>query len=117
MNVLRRVSVLGVGFVALALPLAAGARPPEPSGPLTPLPSAFVPRPPVFDPHLVVSRLSSMPVHVRRGAAYVVSGRIVNEGGAAARGRVVVHLVRVGSRPLAIGDTAVGLAAHDSSAY
>jgi Peptidase family M1 domain len=117
MKTLRRLSVLGVGLLALALPLAAGARPPEPVGTVTSPPSVFLPRPQVLGPHLVVSRVSSAPLHARAGHAYVLRGRIVNDGTAAARGRVVVHLLRVGARPVAIGRTAVGLAAHDSSGY
>jgi Peptidase family M1 domain len=41
----------------------------------------------------------------------------VNTGGAAVHSRVVVHLLRVGSGPLAIGGTVVALAAHRSGAY
>jgi hypothetical protein len=47
----------------------------------------------------------------------VLHGSLVNDGSAAAWGDVVVHLLRVGSRPLAIGRAAVGLGAHGSAGY
>ena len=40
-----------------------------------------------------------------------------NDGTAGERGRLVVDLLRVGARPVAVGSTVVGLAAHSSSGY
>jgi hypothetical protein len=119
MRTLRRLSSGGAALLLLALlaPLGAGARPSFPAGSLTPLPSLFVPRPQVVGAHLTVSRLSSAPARARAGHAYMLHGVVVNEGSAAARGRVVVHLLRVGGRPLAIGRTTVRLAAYESARY
>jgi hypothetical protein len=47
----------------------------------------------------------------------VLRGSVLNDGTAAARSRVSVHLVRVGVRPIAIGATPVLLRAHDSRSY
>jgi len=111
-------SLLGLLLVvALLTPLGAAAKPPERQAPLAPLPSLLTPLPRVAGAHLVVTRLTSAPAGARAGHAYLLSGTIVNLGGAAVRSRVVVHLVRVGSRPLAIGGTVVSLAAHRSGAY
>ena len=111
-------SLLGLLLVvALLAPLGAAAKPPERQAPLAPLPSLLTPLPQVAGAQLVVTRLTSAPAGARAGHAYLLSGSIVNLGGAAVRGRVVVHLVRVGSHPLAIGGTVVSLAAHRSGAY
>jgi hypothetical protein len=104
-------------LVALLAPLGAGARPSLPAGSLAPLPSLFVPLSRVVGAHLIVSRVSSAPARARPGHAYLLHGIVVNEGSAAARGRVVVHLLRVGSRPLAVGRVTVSLSAGDSARY
>ena len=104
-------------LLSLFAPLAAGARPPQSAGLLAPLPSFSALRPSIAGPHLLVTRLSSAPAHARAGHDYVLRGMVVNEGSAAVRGRVVVHLLHVGTRPLAVGRTAVSLAAHDSSSF
>jgi hypothetical protein len=104
-------------LLALFAPLGAGARPSLPAGSVAPLPSFLGPLPRVVGAHLIVSRLSSAPARARAGHAYVLHGIVVNEGSAAARGGVVVHLLRVGSRPLAVGRATVNLAAHDSAPY
>ena len=103
-----------VFLLALLAPAVAQARP-QPQG--APLPAVFGAAPAVVGPHLVVSSLASAPAGARAGHAYLLRGITVNSGSAPARGPVVVHLVRVGSRPLAIGSTAVRLAAHDSVTY
>jgi hypothetical protein len=115
MKVLRRLSCLAALLLvpALSVPLAAGARP-LPAGSLAPLQPFFVPLQKVVGPHLIVSRVGSAPSGARVGHDYVLRASVVNEGSAEARGAVVVHLLRVGMRPLAIGRAAVGLAAHDS---
>jgi hypothetical protein len=114
----RSLSLLLLAFlVALVAPLGAAAKPPERQAPVAPLPSLLTPLPRIAGAHLVVTRLTSAPARARLGHAYVLRGSIVNTGGAAARSRIVVHLLRVGSRPFAIGGTVVGLAAHRSGAY
>ena len=119
MRTLRKLSSVGamLFLLALVVPLGAGARPPLAPGGPTSQPSLFGPLPSAAGAHLTVTRLSSAPAHARRGHAYVLRGFVRNEGSAAARGRVVVHLLHVGSRPLAVGGVAVRLAAHDSAAY
>ena len=119
MRTLRKLSSAGAMLCLLSLfaPLAAGARPPQSAGLLAPLPSFSALRPSIAGPHLLVTRLSSAPAHARAGHDYVLRGMVVNEGSAAVRGRVVVHLLHVGTRPLAVGRTAVRLAAHDSSSF
>ena len=108
MKASRWLSVLLLAFlVALLAPLGAAAKPPEHPAPLAPLPSVFTPLPQIAGAHLVVTRLTSAPAGARAGHAYVLRGTIVNAGGAAVHGRVVVHLLRVGSRPLAVGATRV----------
>src|SRR5438093_4157767 len=115
MKTSRALSFVGAMLLlALFAATGASARPPQPSGSPAPLPSLIAPPPHFAGAHLVVSRITSPPAHARAGRAYVLHGTIVNEGSAAARRRVVVHLLRVGSRPLAIGRTSVGLTAHDS---
>ena len=118
MKASRSLSLLLLALlVALLAPLGAAAKPPERQAPVAPLPSLLTPLPQIAGAHLVVTRLTSAPAGARLGHAYVLRGSIVNTGGAAASSRVVVHLLRVGSRPLAIGGTVVRLAAHRSGAY
>ncbi len=119
MRTLRKLSSVGamLFLLAFALPLGAGARPPLAPGGPTSQPSLLGPLPSASGAHLTVTRLNSAPTHARRGHAYVLRGFVRNEGSAGARGRVVVHLLHVGSLPLAVGGVAVRLAAHDSAAY
>jgi len=118
MKISRTLSSVGpLLLLTLLAPLAAHARPPQPAGSFAPWPSFSAPPPSIVGPHLLVTRLSSAPTQARAGHGYLLHGFVVNEGSAAARGHVVVHLLHVGTRPLAIGRTAVGLAAHDSAPY
>src|SRR5262249_41444583 len=87
------------------------------TGSVAPLPSFMTLPPRIVGPHVVVTRLSSPPTHARAGHRYVLRGMVVNEGSAGTRSRVVVHLLRVGSPPLAVGGAAVVLAAPDSPLY
>src|SRR5438874_2399806 len=115
MRISRTLSSVGAGLLlALLLPLAAEARPPEPLRGAPSQPSLSAPLPSISGTRLVISQLTSAPTHVQAGRAYMLHGAIVNEGTDAARGRVIVRLLRVGSRPLAIGEAPVGLAGHDS---
>jgi hypothetical protein len=66
---------------------------------------------------LLVTRVTSAPTRARAGHAYVLRGTVVNDGSAPARGPVVVHLLRVGDRPWALGRTVVRLSAHRSAPY
>jgi peptidase M1-like protein len=116
MKTSRRVSFLAFLFVpALLAPAGAAARP---DGAAT-VPLGFFASPPtrVDGAHLVVSQLGSAPAVARPGRSYVLRATVENDGSAAARGPVVVHLLRVGSRPLAVGRAAVRLAARDSAGY
>ena len=116
MKTLRSLSCLaGMVLVpALFAPLAADARP-LPARSLAPLSSLLMPLPRLVGAHLFMSSLDSAPRRTRAGHSYLLHGIVVNDGSAAARGPVVVHLLRVGTPPLAIGRTVVGLAAHDST--
>src|SRR5262249_32150509 len=67
--------------------------------------------------HLVVSQVESAPAVVRAGRTYLLRGTVLNEGSAAARGPVVVHLVRTAHRPLVVGRSLVRLGAHSSVGY
>jgi hypothetical protein len=113
------VSVGTMLLLALLAPVGAGARPPqlEGSGLPAPLPWVSAPAPSHVGAHLVPAAITSPPARARPGRAYVLHGLIVNDGSAAAGGDVVVHLLRVGSPPLAIGRAVVRLAAHDSAGY
>jgi hypothetical protein len=118
MKTLRTLSSVGATLLlALLAPLAANARPPQSSGSAAPMPLFSTPLPSIVGPHLLVSQLTSTPTRARAGHAYVLHGIVVNEGSAAARGLLVVHLLRVGSRPLAVGHASVALAAHASARY
>jgi peptidase M1-like protein len=112
-------SLLLLGFAVLvsaAVPLTAAARPPL-QAPAIAAPPLGAPPPAFAGAHLVVSRLSSAPVAVRPGGSYRLHGAVLNLGGTATRGQVVVHLLRIGSRPIVVGRTAVRLAPRDSTAY
>ena len=118
MKVSPRLSLLVSMFVVgLLAPAGGEARPPQFDG--VPLPhQLFNTPPPSFSgAHLILTRLASAPVHARAGEAYRLRGAIMNDGKRAARGHVVVHLLRVGTRPLVVGQTVVGLAGHDSAFY
>jgi hypothetical protein len=65
----------------------------------------------------VVVRVSSAPAGARAGHVYVLAATVRDDGSTGAHGRLVVDLLRVGDRPIAIGATLVGLAAHASNAY
>jgi hypothetical protein len=104
-------------LLALFAPLGAGARPPSTAGSHAPPPSSFVPLRHAVGAHLIVSRVSSAPARARAGHAYLLHGIVVNEGGTAAHGPVVVHLLRVGSRPFVVGRATVSLAAYASARY
>jgi Peptidase family M1 domain len=118
MQISRTLSpVGGILLLALLSPLGAAARPPQPGASATQLSSTFA-RPPAFaGAHLTVSSITSPPVGAAEGRTYALRGTIVNDGSATAAGRVVVHLLNVGSRPLAIGRTSVWLAAHGSRTF
>ena len=118
MKTSRTLTSVGAALLlALLAPLGADARPPQPAGSAAPQASVLARLPSITGAHLAISQLTSAPTHVRAGRTYVVRGAIVNEGSAAARGRVVVRLLRVGSRPLTIGGAPVDLAAHDSTGF
>src|SRR5262249_39970550 len=118
MKTSRMLSATGALLLsALVVPLVAAARPPQPAAAIPPLPSFTAVPPTIVGPHLIVTRLSSAPTHARAGQRYGLRGMVVNEGSVAARGRVVVHLLRVGGRPLAVGRATVALAAHGSAVY
>jgi hypothetical protein len=104
-------------LLALLAPIGAGARPPQPAGSPAPVPLLSAPAPSHRGAHLVPTAVASAPARAHPGGTYVLHGSLVNDGSAAARGDVVVHLLRVGSRPLAIGRAAVRLGAHDSAGY
>jgi hypothetical protein len=118
MSARRRVSVfVSLLLSVLLVPLAAAARPPLGTSPVAVISPFVAPSPAIVGPHLGVSRLASAPADARPGRAYVLRGTVVNDGSAAVRGRVVVHLMRVGSRPLAIGSAAAALAARSSAGF
>src|SRR5690242_9812081 len=108
---LRRLSSVGAMLLVVALfaPLGASARPSPPS--------LVAPVRAGVGAHLIVSRVSSAPARVRAGHAYVLHGTVRNDGSAAARGPVVVHLLRVGSSPRAVGRAPVSLGAHASATF
>jgi hypothetical protein len=120
MKTLRKLSSVGAMLLlpALIAPLGAGARPPLQAGSLTPLASSlYAPLRSDAGAHLVVTNVSSAPAHARAGHGYTLRGTILNEGSAAARGPVVVHLLGVGTPPLTVGGATVSLAANDSARY
>src|SRR5947208_10952402 len=104
-----------IALVMLLVPAAASARPPEAPG--TPVPSVFLPLVPVAGVHVVVSRLAPAPAGARPGHAYGLRGAAVNDGSVATRRSVVVHLLRPGSPPIAIGRTSLTLPPHDLVPY
>jgi hypothetical protein len=115
MNIARVLASFGgILLLALLAPLGAGARP----QPGASAPHLSLVRPPSFvGAHVTVASVTSPPARAGAGHTYVLRGTIVNDGSAAYAGRVVVHLLKVGARPLAIGRTSVALVAHDSEAF
>jgi hypothetical protein len=101
-------------LLSVVAPLEADGRP-LPARSLAPSTTFLMPVRSVVGAHLIVSRLSSVPQRADAGHSYAVYGSVVNDGSAATRGPVVVHLLRVGARPISIGQTAVGLAAYEST--
>jgi hypothetical protein len=120
MCILHRLCAVSVIVVlGLGAPLVADARPPQPDRLFTGTLPPWV-RPPlrtIAGPHVVVSRVDSAPAGARAGGTYVLRGSVLNDGSKAARGRVVAHLLRPGSAPVAIGRSAVTLAPHSSGDY
>jgi hypothetical protein len=115
----QRLAVLATPVaLALCVPLVAGARPRQPDRPFTgPLPPTFVPLRAVIGPHIAASSVGSLPAAAHVGGAYGLRGTLLNDGTAGASAPVVVHLLRPGVMPVAIGSTAVTLAAHSSRDY
>jgi Peptidase family M1 domain len=116
MRAVRRLSWVGAFmlFPVLVAPAGAGARP-LPRAPIAPLRALFAAPQSMVGAHLTVTRLSSPPAAARAGHAYVLRGVVANEGTAAAAGRVVVHLLRVGGLPVAIARAEVAAAAGRSA--
>ena len=115
----RRASLL-VSIALLMLPGGLGVAAARPSlRPASPVQSSGLSAPPraVAGARLVVSQVSSAPAGARSGGAYVLGATVRNDGSADGRGRLIADLLHVGDRPVAIGSTAVGLAAHESGAY
>jgi len=118
MKTSRTLSFVGATLLLTLLsPLAAGARPPQFFGSAGPGQLLSTSLPSIVGPRLLVAQLTSTPTRAQAGQRFVLHGTVVNEGGAAAHGAVVVHLLRVGSPPLAVGRASVALAAHDSARY
>jgi hypothetical protein len=109
--------LLLVALLALLLPLSAAARPPQRLASPRPLRHLSVPPRSAAGARLVVWRVASAPVGARAGHEYALDAAIRNDGTARAQGRIVVHLVHVGSSPLAIGSRAVAVGAHAARAY
>jgi hypothetical protein len=109
MGMARAFSCVGLVLVAvLAVPLVAGARPPAPAAATEQLPTVLVPPARVGGAHVVVSRLEW-------GA--VLRGTVVNDGNAATRAPVSIHLLRLGRAPIAVGRTSVRLPAGASAEF
>lgn len=118
MSASRRLLLL-LGLVVLmtaAAPLTAAARPPLET-PAIAEPSLGPPLPAPAGAQLVMSRLASAPIRAHAGGTYRLHGTVLNLGGTAARGPLVVHLLRVGRRPITVGRTALRLGARDSAAF
>jgi len=120
--VVGRLGRVGLGLVLLVLlgmlaPLAAGARPAVGSLPPPERSPASTPRGVASGTQVDLLRVASLPLGARAGHAYVLGAVVRNGGSVPTRRRVVVFLLRVGSRPLALGSSAVGVAARSSRAY
>ncbi|HEU5212403.1 MAG TPA: M1 family aminopeptidase [Gaiellaceae bacterium] len=111
------VSTGGILLLALLAPIVAAARPPVPGLTVPQLPSPPVKPASFAGAELTVASITSPPADARAGHVYSLHGVIVNDGSARVASQVVVHLLRVGSRPLSIGRASLGLAAHDSRAF
>ena len=119
--VVGRTGRVGLGLVLLLLlgmlaPFAARARPAL--GSLRPLERSPVSmsRSGASRSAVELSRVASLPLEARAGHAYVLGLIARNGGSVLTRRRIVVFLLRVGSRPLAIGWSMIGVAAHRSRA-
>ena len=118
MTVRRIWSSVGVlVLLVLSAPFGAGARPPAPFASVLSLPSLSATQAPGVGANVVVVRLDSAPVDARAGDAYLLRGAAVNDGGSATRAAIVVHLLRVGSPPVAVGKTSLRLPAHGLIEY
>ena len=118
MRIACTLSAVGMtSLLALSVPLGAEARPPVPDVSLPSLSSVYAPPQRVTGSRVVVSQLESAPAAARAGHSYALRGTVLNEGGEAARARVVVHLLRAGTAPVSIGRTSLRLQAHDSASY
>ena len=110
----RRVS-LTVSLLLLGVLAPAGvasARPAHRSS--APAPTAATASRATSSSGLLVSGVSSAPRGARAGRAYALSATVSDQGSARADGRLSVDLMRVGSRPIAIGSTALRLGARRS---
>jgi Peptidase family M1 domain len=114
----RRVAVLA-SLLGLALlsPVVAAARPPQHLGtPLSPYRLSASPRG-YAGAQLILSRVTPPPGGARPGRAYVLGGTVADVGTTGASGRIVVHLLRIGGRPITIGSTVLRLRAHGARQY
>src|SRR5262249_9448144 len=113
-------SVVVTVLVVLSVPVVAGARAP------IPLRAARAP-PPLTPPPGRAGRAAARavalrglwwaPAAARAGNTYVLRGAVVNESSVATRPLLVVHLLRVGSPPVAVGEVSLRLPAHDLVVY
>jgi hypothetical protein len=101
-------------LLGMLVPLAAGARPAV--GPAPPLERSplSMPRAVAASGPVDLSRVASLPPGARAGRAYVLGAVVRNGAGVPIRRRISVFLLRVGTRPMAVGSSVVGLAAHGS---
>ena len=110
-------SVVVAVLVVLSVPVGAGARPPISLGAAVSLPPLTAPDARTAARGVVVPSLTSAPAAARAGDTYVLRGAIVNEASVAYRRLVVVHLLRVGSPPVAVGKVSLRVPAHDLVVY
>ena len=113
---LRRRLPLTASLAALGLlvPIGAAAARPAHRSSTAPTPAAASRAAPSSG--LLVSGVTPAPRRARPGRAYALSATVSDQGPARAGGRLTVHLLRVGSRPIAVGSTALRLGAHRSRA-
>jgi hypothetical protein len=115
MKSLRRLSPIGVALLALSAPVAASARPPQAVPSSAPPPASLTAARGTVVQHPLVARVSSLPASARAQRWYVLHAVVVNGRSVAVHASLTAHLLRVDSRPLAIGRAAVLLHAHASS--
>src|SRR4051794_39117794 len=108
---MRRLMVI-MSLLALAAPVDALAKPPH-GVPQTSLLAAPIH---VF-PNAHVAVTSVHGSLIRPGGVYTLRGDILNDGAAGAATRISVHLLRVGSAPIAIGRVPIRLRAHGLKSY